>query len=288
MTAAQPWPAIAAAHAARPGARLPFVVDGREVGSVAREHLPALARHPFALRIDDDAVHLTVPRRYRDAALAAVHRDLYEQGLILGWRDETYILPDPKSLDPLALIERAAARFWGTLTFGAHCNGWVAGADGRPSHLWIAERAASKATDPGLFDNLVGGGVPFGQSPWQSLLREAWEEAGLDASVLQHARSGRIVRLAREVREGLQHEWLYGYDLELPAGLVPSNQDGEVAAFRLLPVAEALELAAGPTMTVDAALVTLDFALRHALLAPDDPAALAAASAALWVERSHG
>ena len=34
-----------------------------------------------------------------------------------------------------------------------------------------------------------------------------------------------------------------------------------------MPVDEAIELAAGEAMTVDASLVTLDFALRHGLLA---------------------
>jgi hypothetical protein len=56
-------------------------------------------------------------------------------------------------------------------------------------------------------------------------------------------------------------------------GFAPQNQDGEVQGFRLLPLADALALAQGDTMTVDAALVTLDFADRHGLL----PAALQAA-----------
>jgi len=54
----------------------------------------------------------------------------------------------------------------------------------------------------------------------------------------------------------------------MPAGLMPRNQDGEVAGFECLPLAEALHLASGESMTVDAALVTLDFALRRALLPP--------------------
>jgi hypothetical protein len=66
--------------------------------------------------------------------------------------------------------------------------------------------------------------------------------------------------------EGYQQEWLYAFDIELPAGRTPVNQDGEVAAFRCLPVAEAAAIAAGETMTVDAALVTLDFLLRQRCL----------------------
>jgi hypothetical protein len=63
--------------------------------------------------------------------------------------------------------------------------------------------------------------------------------------------------------------------------LTPINQDGEVAELRLLPVDEALMLAAGDTMTVDAALVTLDFALRHQLCSTADREHLSARLAPL-------
>jgi len=135
--------------------------------------------------------------------------------------------------------------------------------------LWIAQRALSKATDPGLHDNLVGGGVPAGQTPLQTLQREAWEEAGLRAEQLQHVRSGSVLRLLRDVPEGLQFEDLYGYDIALPADFTPNNQDGEVQGFECMPMADVLKLAASGSMTVDASLVTLDFALRHRLLPPE-------------------
>ena len=256
-----PWPALAAAHHHAPERRLPVLVGDAEVGSVAREHLPALGAFPEALAVAGDAVRLLQP-----AALARVNEALRRAGLIIGWRDETYALVDPATLRRLGQLERAASRFWGTLTFGAHCNGYVAGAGGRPTHLWIARRSLTKATDPGKLDNLIGGGVPHDQTPREALLREAWEEAGLRAPQLTALRPGRMVRLYRDIPEGLQHEWLYVYDLPLPADARPRNQDGEVAELRLLPVADALALAASDEMTVDASLVTLDFALRHDLL----------------------
>jgi 8-oxo-dGTP pyrophosphatase MutT (NUDIX family) len=167
----------------------------------------------------------------------------------------------------------AAARFWGTLTFGAHATGYVANAQGRPTHVWIAQRALNKSTDPGLHDNMIGGGVPHGQAPLHTLLREAWEEAGLTPAQMQATQPGRVIRTQREVPEGWMWEDLHSYDVRLPAGLRPQNQDGEVQGFACLPVPQALALAAGPSMTVDASLVTLDFALRHGLL----PAAVSAA-----------
>ena len=277
------WPAIELATRRDALDRVPFVIGGSVVGSVARTQLAALQAAGPALRVDGQGVALEVPAWRRDAVLAELHQALRAQGLIRGWRDETFALVDPATLQPLALIERAAARFWGTLTQGAHATGYVVGADGRPDRLWIAQRSLTKATDPGLFDNLVGGGVPAGQTPREALVREGWEEAGLPPAVMARATPGRVLRLERDILEGLQHEWIHAFDLRLRPGETPCNQDGEVAGFRMLPPEQALELAAGDAMTVDAALVTLDFALRHGLLARDAAAALQARSAALWV-----
>jgi 8-oxo-dGTP pyrophosphatase MutT (NUDIX family) len=259
------WGALDAA-VRRDVPRRPFVIDGRSVGSVALAHDAALADWPQWLTRRDGAWHLDVEAPERSAALAQINAALRAQGLILAWRDETYAIVDTPGAPPLALIERAAARFWGTLTFGAHCNGYLAGADGRPTQLWIARRAAHKATDPGLLDNLVGGGVPHGQTPFEALLREGLEEAGLDAATMLGAVAGGVIAVQCEIVEGLMYEHLHAFDLRLTPDVQPCNQDGEVAALHCIPVAEAIERAALGEMTLDAALVTLDFALRHRLL----------------------
>ena len=281
------WPAIAAAQAADGAARLPFhVAHGgrpRPAGSVARAHLPALARWADALHIDPAAgVTLRLPADARTAFFAEANAALQADGLIVAWRDETYPVLALDDGTLLATFERAASRFWGTTTFGAHCNGYVAGDDGRPAQLWVARRSYSKPTDPGLLDNLVGGGVPFGQSPAETVVREGWEEAGLTPSQMAGLRPGRRLRVARDIPEGFQLEEVHVFDLALPAGLVPVNQDGEVHSLTLMPMAEALARAAAGEMTVDATLATLDFALRHGLLPPDEQAALQARTAPLW------
>jgi len=278
----RPWPAIELARRQR-RPRLPFCIDHTCVGSVAVEHRDALQRWAGLLQVGDDGIRLGIPPPERDAALADINAGLRDQGLIRAWRNETYPVTDPASGRLLARFERAASRFWGTLTFGAHANGWVAGTDGEPAALWIAQRSFDKATDPGAHDNLVGGGVPLGQTPFQTLVREGWEEAGLPPAVMARARPGRVLELRRDIPEGLQFERIHGYDLQLQPGETPSNQDGEVHAFERLLLAEALAVAAGSAMTVDAALVTLDFALRRGLLPAHTQAALAARAASLWV-----
>ncbi len=258
------WASVQAAAVARdPLARVPFFIDGREVGSVARAHLQVLRHWPQWLVVQAESVSLTATDR--DAALASVNTALRNQGFIRAWRDEPFAITDPHTGEHLACTERAAARFWGTLTLGAHANGYVADAQGRPTHLWIARRSPSKATDPGLLDNLVGGGVPLGQTPQEALVREGWEEAGLSPAQMAAARATTVIRLHRDIAEGLQLEDLHGFDLLLPAGFEPVNQDGEVAHFECLPVARALTHALSGAMTLDAALVTLDFGLRHGL-----------------------
>ena len=287
--AAPHWRAVELARAFDASARVPFTVldptrgHAQPVGSVARAHLPALADFSDLLTLDVQGVkgvQLRVPATERDAAFAHMNQRLREQGLIVAWRDETYPVIAPATGDLLATFERAASRFWGTLTFGAHANGYVAGPDGRPHSLWIARRAWTKPTDPGLLDNLVGGGVPHGQTPLEAVQREAWEEAGLTSAHLHGLTPGRVLLLQRDIPEGLQVEALHVFDLPLAADVQPANQDGEVAELMCLPVADAL--AATNEMTVDAALATLDLALRHGLLPADQAAVLAARCKPLW------
>ena len=289
-TPATDWPAILAAQARDATTRLPFfILDKAQpllTGSVARAHLPTLARWPHALRITDQAITLALPAAARTAFFAQANQALHSQGLIRAWRNETFPVVAQANGALLATQERAACRFWGCTTYSAHCNGYVADANGRPSHLWIARRAPDKPTDPGLLDNLIGGGVPHGQTPAQAVQREGGEEAGLQPAQLHGLAAGRRLRVARDIPEGLQLEEVSVYDLALPAGLTPHNQDGEVHSFTLMPLAQALAHAAAGDMTVDAALATLDFALRHRVLATPQHQHLQALSEVLWIGRA--
>jgi 8-oxo-dGTP pyrophosphatase MutT (NUDIX family) len=273
------WPAIALARACDGPARIPFVLmeeGGPVLGSVAIAHLDALRAWPDAFELlasaggAPRALALRLPAPARDARLAQIHARLHADGLIVAWRDEPYPLRDRDGGEH-GTIERAASRFWGTLTLGAHCNGYVADDAGRPTHLWIARRSWTKPTDPGRLDNLIGGGVPLGQTPREAVIREGWEEAGLEPAQMAGLVTGGLVDLECDIPEGRQHERLHVFDLALPADLVPRNLDGEVAEHRLMPVAEAYARAAAGELTTDAALATLDFAVRHSRIEPNAP-----------------
>jgi 8-oxo-dGTP pyrophosphatase MutT (NUDIX family) len=262
---------FAAASRRDPALRVPLFCRGHPVGSVARAHLPVLESWPRAIALRDDGVHWIAADL--EAALVGIDAALRDLGHIHGWRDEWFAVHSLVDGSRAVRIERAAARFWGTLTLGAHCNGFVADGSGRPVRLWIARRAMSKATDPGRLDNLIGGGVPDGQTPHETVVREGLEEAGLRPSQMRGLKSARVLRLHRDIPEGLQLEDLHSFDLELPSDWQPQNQDGEVAGFDCLPLDDAVQLALGGAMTLDAALVTLDFAARHGRLGPIETAA---------------
>jgi 8-oxo-dGTP pyrophosphatase MutT (NUDIX family) len=128
-----------------------------------------------------------------------------------------------------------------------HVNGFLP--DGR---LWCARRALTKATDPGMLDNVTAGGLPSGETVQDCLQRELAEEAGLfnlQGHLLQPAGQ---VRTSRLEREGWHDEILHVFNLTLPDGFAPHNQDGEVAEFMCLRPGEVLARTEAGEFTVDA------------------------------------
>ncbi len=261
----KPWALAAQGDSAGAADRLPLWWQGHRLGSLSAHVWPqvqALDSQAQHVRHDPLGLHWLDP----DPSdwLEGVHRALRAHGQLRGWRDERFPILIPNSSGAaIGQCERAAARLWGLLTRGAHATGFVRGPEGGVGHLWLAQRALTKSTDPGLWDNLVGGGVPIGQTPAQALVREAWEEAGLAPSVAEAAQAAGVLTVSRPVPEGWQHEWVHSFDLELPAHAAPTNIDGEVGCFKRLSPERAGQLARSGWMTVDAAIVTLDFLHRH-------------------------
>ena len=241
---------------------VPLMLQGRRIGWLRPELAARLRAWPALFSSSAERVALLRPE-----ALAPVVEELAAEGFIPGWRNERYRIAG--AFD----VERAAARPFGLATEAVHLNG-VCG-----EGMWLARRSSTKATDPGMLDNMVGGGIAGGLSIEGTLVKEAWEEAGIDATLARCAtRSGRI-ELVREVAEGVQCEVIHVYDLDVPADFAPRNQDGEVAEFRLLAFAEVHRLIEGSDeLTVDAALVALDFFSRRSERLASAPAGAGRAS----------
>ncbi|MEO7761715.1 MAG: DUF4743 domain-containing protein [Casimicrobiaceae bacterium] len=246
---------------------VPFAIAGQRVGSVRPAFAGHLREWPAVFALDDRTGAVSIrdeldDEPHRSAAVASIARELARRGIVTGWRDELYpVHVDGDVSTPVLLhVERAAARALGITSHAVHVNG-IAGQSnpGVEPRFWIARRSLTKQIDPGMLDNLVGGGVAAGLGIAATLTKEAWEEAGLDAGLVATARPGRRLRIRREVSEGLQSEIIYVHDLVVPQGITPRNQDGEVAGFAQMSLAAVLAiLRAGAKMTADASLVMLD------------------------------
>jgi 8-oxo-dGTP pyrophosphatase MutT (NUDIX family) len=102
-----------------------------------------------------------------------------------------------------------------------------------------------------------------GVSPLATIVREAWEEAGVPQPLAVRAQSTDTFEVLREVPEGVQSEMIFVFDLELPPDFVPHSEDGEVAEFRRVPFTQAFDIADGKLMTLDASLVAQHFLQRR-------------------------
>lgn len=242
-------------------------VDHVELGYVDGARAARLARFDDVFRIGRDAIEFVAALAdapSRTAAMADVARVLAREGALSAWRHELYAVREDFDASPVFLLERAAARYFGIHTFAAHVNGVVSSADG--SKLWFARRSRTKPIDPGQLDNLVGGGIAAGRGIADTVVKEAWEEAGIDAALAATARPAGSLYVERLHSDGLQRETIFVHDLALPAHFVPVNQDGEAIEHRLVTLAEAARLIAATTgpdvVTVDASVVVLDYLVR--------------------------
>lgn len=255
---------------------VPFDADGNRVGELTVERARRVAALDEGLELADGRLRFAPACdtfEARTAALARIACTLAAEGALTAWRDERYDVRSSDAHPVVCVLERAAARYFGIRTRAVHVNGLVETAEG--AAMWIARRSPSKAIDPGLLDNLVGGGIASGATVGDTLVKEAWEEAGIDAPLAHRARPAGTVHLRRLQPDGVQHEAIAVYDLWLPRGHVPANQDGEVVEHRLVSLHDLPALLAhdaGPdVLTADATLVALDALLRLGVIGADDP-----------------
>ncbi len=251
----------------------PWSIEGHVVGWIIPERARRLCEWHDVFRCSPRGIELVsalATEAARTEALAVVARALSDEGALTAWRDERYAVAPYSGGGPRLLeIERAAARYFGIHTFAAHANGLV-GSDDR-WRMWLARRSPMKPIDPGLLDNLVGGGIAAGSDARSTLTKEAFEEAGISPDLARQARSVGAVEICRDQPEGLQRETVHVYDLWLPEDFAPQNQDGEAVEHRLCAPDAVLPILETDDITADASLVIVEFLLRNGHVTSADP-----------------
>ncbi|KAG8960759.1 hypothetical protein FRC00_014208 [Tulasnella sp. 408] len=151
--------------------------------------------------------------------------------------------------------------------------------DGR---IWVPRRAKTKQTFPGLLDNSVAGGLPYGLTPVESLIKECMEEASLSEEIAKNAKSvGCISYIYKTGKGWLRPQVEYVFDLRVPppevgSQYIPKPLDGEVESFELMTVPEVIqrmrsvEFKPNCAVVYHAAPVMLDFLIRHGHITPEN------------------
>jgi 8-oxo-dGTP pyrophosphatase MutT (NUDIX family) len=245
----------------------------RRYGYLKPAMCEALRQWPGYFSIDDDRVELNPGLdsfKQRTSAFEAVTTALVSQGVISHAHGERYPVTCSGRETAIATIDRTAAPYFGLRAYGQHLNGFVRTPDGLM--LWIARRAADRRVFPNMLDNMVAGGLPHDLTLDENLRKECMEEASVSAELAATAQPVGALSYCKETAVGLKPDTLYCYDLELPADFQPSNSDGEVAEFNLLPVQEVLALVRDTDdFKPNCNLVLIDFFIRHGILNPDAP-----------------
>lgn len=260
------WLARLHASADQPAAtpRWPLFAGGGAIGSISQEIFKQIERErgsdlrSLLLKIEHTGAgpegHRLMLQGQVQPSLNALAQLLRDLGLTGRWRNEHLAVCRANGMR-VATIERAACRVLGIATRAVHLVGITA--EGR---IWVQQRSHDKATDPGLWDTLMGGMVSAADNLSQALARETTEEAGLQLPDLLRLRAGGRVAQRRPAPadtggDGWIDEVADWFVAELPLGIEPVNQDGEVAGFELMqPQAVHERLVAGQ-FTLEASLI---------------------------------
>ncbi len=262
-----------------PARIVPLLAGERRIGWVRRDNAAVLARFARVFAVEPERVHL-VARGDVDAVSAAVDEvveALVVENRVPKWRNETFDVAPRWGDKPVFRLDRGAVPFFGVRAYGVHLNGYRR--DHERLHLWIGRRAPDKRVAPNKLDNIVAGGIGNGYGIAATLAKEAEEEAAIPAGLIECAVPVGAVSYRMETELGIRDDVLFVYDLELPAGFVPHNRDGEIVDFALMPAESVIEqVRRTDDFKFNVNLVILDFALRHGLLRVEDNEYLAVAS----------
>lgn len=208
--------------------------------------------HEQLLKEEQSGWHLVLGQSDVTSRLNQLAELLRDAGSAGAWRNEQLAVRDELGVQ-IGTIERGAVRPLGIATLAVHLVGRTA--DGR---FWVQQRSFDKPNDPGKWDTLMGGMVGAADSLETALVRETWEEAGLriaDLHGLHYGGRQSNCRPSNDGAAGYMQEFIDWYTCLVPDGLIPINQDGEVAQFALMDEAGLMAAMQRGEFTLEAALI---------------------------------
>ncbi len=255
--------------------RVPLHAGGHEIGSVLPSVLSgllqssgnALAGWVQAVQVArKPAWQVNGPVTQTLNQIAHAMREAHVGHVAHYWRGEQLGVYSASG-ECLGSVERGAVRPLGIATRAVHLVGRTAN-----GAMWVQQRALDKANDPGQWDTLMGGMISVNDDLQTALVRETQEEAGLDVAQLHGVAQRGRVSIARPTDDdvpagsttsattaipgiGYMVEVIDWFEGVVPNGVVPVNQDGEVAQFQLLEMPELVERLQRNEFTLEASMI---------------------------------
>ncbi|GME93315.1 transferase activity, transferring phosphorus-containing groups protein [[Candida] boidinii] len=199
-----------------------------------------------------------------------------------GWRNELYTIYGPNR-EIYMRAERALCPLLGVVMYGVHINGYIPeskSTDGKLK-IWVPRRSATKPTYPGMLDNTVAGGLGYPYGPYETVIKECYEEAGLEEEyVKSRAKSAGCISYLYQLTKGkfsdegglIQPEVEYVYDLMMDEGDIPHPVDDEAEDFKLMDLDEIKLRLSNGEFKHNCASVIIDFLIRHSYITPENEA----------------
>tara|TARA_B110001452_G_C15196591_1_gene415320 strand:- start:269 stop:1198 length:930 start_codon:yes stop_codon:yes gene_type:complete len=258
-----------------------FVVGGRCVGQVQRSLVQLLlscsGQHGPCFEEDGGGALSLVDRTHptathRTTAMRVATQALIDNALIKKEHGDLFPIAARWNAEQLCVVDRNAAPYFGVTSIGVHLHCYCRTEEGS-LQLWVAQRALDKSTYPGLWDPTVAGGQPANLGLRENMVKEAGEEAGLDAALAERAVSTGVLSQMTSKADGscLKQSLYFVWEMEVEADWEPSAADGEVARFERWDMARLeTEVREGELLRPAMNLVMTDFLLRHGVITPDN------------------
>ena len=192
--------------------------------------------------------------------------------ILKSWSGEVYSVYDSQK-QLVVSIERTAAPLFGIITYGVQLLAYRKIPEDEFG-IWIARRAKTKRTYPGLLDSTVGGGLPTGETPFDCLIRESAEEASFSEDLIRNSAKacGTVNYMCRtDERAGgelglFTPEVQFTYEMELPPDITPLPGDNEAEEITFMTINKLRSALAAGEFTPANGCIVLDFLIRHGLI----------------------
>lgn len=173
-------------------------------------------------------------------------------------------------------VERYFTPLFGIVSRGAHLTAYTKTPTGMK--IWVPRRSAHLHTYPNKLDTTVAGGIKAGESPFETIVHEADEEASLPEDVVRRdTRSVGVMTYIGTSGEGDGGEFgmvtpdiVYLFDIELGEHILPKPRDDEVKEFNLMTVEEVKTALAAAEFKTNSAMVMIDFFVRHGIITAEN------------------